>query len=519
MIAHDRASILMVDEVPGKLHSYQTMLRELGEQLITATSPREALSHLLTDDVAVVLMGVSVAELRCVELANMLRKHPRLRRSAFIFVYAVGSTKINPFRGYTKVAVDYISEPVIPELLRSKVKVFTELHHKTQQLAELNRELERRVEERTCELEAKAHALEQLNRRLANRNRELDAIIQTVPGMIFSQQADGSRGYISDQFYDYTGAPPGSAAGRGWLEYVHPEDRGSALTHWAGCVESGTNCEAEYRLRSKNGGYRWFRVRAIPLMVDSENIGLRYGICSDIHDSKLLAQAVRGSATGLTTMQDQERRRIARELHDGLGQELALARIVLDTAFRKKSAQPEQAACVEMSPIIDRAIQQVRTLSKLLHPPLLDEVGLLSAVAGYVDALAERSGIEISLDVQPNKFPRLSPDLETAIFRIMQEALNNVSQHSEARRAWINLAYTDDKVSVTVRDDGKGIRETVAEPQSDSVGVGIGGIKERVIDFGGELRVRNVNPGTMVEVVIPLSPSLLQEPVLLDGSA
>jgi PAS domain S-box-containing protein len=425
---------------------------------------------------------------------------------------------------------------VIPELLRAKVRVFADLHRKTRQLEALNRDLELRVEERTQELEKRAQALEQLNRMLAHKNQELDAIIHTAPDMIFSRQADGKRDYLSDRFYEYTGASQGSAIGYGWMEYVHPDDREQATLHWDRCIEARTNYEAEYRIRSKDGAYRWFRARAVPIRDDQQSIVRWYGTCSDIHDSKLLEQGIRDNAAKLEkmvesrtmelrrlsvrlmTMQDQERRRIARELHDGLGQELAVAKMVLDNTLQQSSSA-ETGACAEASSIIDRAIQQVRTLSHLLHPPLLDEVGLLSALTWYVDGLSERSGIETSLDVQPPKFPRLASELETAIFRIVQEALTNVFRHSEARRAWITLTQKEGQTLVSVRDDGKGVKERVAELQPDSLGIGIGGIKQRAKELGGELRIANMNPGTQIEVVIPSKACALQEAMLLDGCA
>ena len=532
MTKHEKVNILMVDDQPAKLLSYEVMLDELGEHLIKASSGREALEHLLKDDVAVVLMDVSMPELDGFELATMIRQHPRFQRTAIIFISAVHLTDLDRLKGYEHGAVDYISVPVIPELLRAKVKVFAELHRKTRQLESLNRELEQRVEERTQELEKKNDTLLQLNLNLLHKNRELDAVIHTAPDIIFSRQQDGSRDYISDRFYDYTGAQPASANGYGWMDYVHREDRVPAIAQWKGCVESGTNYEAEYRLRSKDGQYRWFRARAVPIRDDQENIVRWYGTCSDIHDSKLLEQAIRDSATRLEkmvedrtadlrrlsvrlmTMQDQERRRIARELHDGLGQELAVAKMVLDNTLQEKSSESLKVACAEASEMIDRAIQQVRTLSHLLHPPLLDEVGLLSAITWYVDGLAERSGIQTSLDVQPSEFPRLAPELETAIFRIVQEALTNVFRHAEAQRAWITLAQKEGKTFVSVRDDGKGIEDKVAELQPGSLGIGIGGIKQRAKELGGELRIVNTKPGTLIEVVIPSSGSVFQEAML-----
>lgn len=536
MATSEKVNILMVDDQPAKLLSYEVMLAELGENLIKANSAKEALQHLLKEDVAVVLMDVSMPELDGFELAAMIREHPRFQRTAIIFISAVHLTDLDRLKGYERGAVDYLSVPVIPELLRAKVKVFAELHRKTQQLERLNRELEQRVEERTQELEKRAAVLEQLNRKLTHKNQELDAIIHTAPDMIFSRNADGRRDYISDRFYEYTGATTGSGTGSGWMDYVHPEDREPAMSQWETCIEAGTNYEAEYRLRSRNGSYRWFRARAVPIRDDQGNSVRWYGICSDIHDSKLLEQSIRDNAARLErmvddrtadlrrlsvrlmTMQDQEHRRIARELHDGLGQELAVAKMVLDNPLQQKSDLAESiacsAACAEASAIIDRAIQQVRTMSHLLHPPLLDEVGLLSAITWYVDGLAERSGIETSLDVQPPEFPRLAPELETAIFRIVQEALTNVFRHSEARRAWITLTQREGKTFVTVRDDGKGIGEKVADLQPDSIGVGIGGIKQRAKEFGGELRIFNTNPGTLVEVVIPSSGAVFREEIL-----
>jgi PAS domain S-box-containing protein len=149
--------------------------------------------------------------------------------------------------------------------------VFAELHRKTRQLETLNRELEQRVLERTEELALKAELLLQLNVELVEKNQELDAIVHTAPDIIFSRKADGSRDYISDRFYEFTGAAQGSANGFGWLDYVHPEDKQKAMADWLLCVESGANYEAEYRMQAKDGNYRWFRARAVPIRSDGKS--------------------------------------------------------------------------------------------------------------------------------------------------------------------------------------------------------------------------------------------------------
>jgi PAS domain S-box-containing protein len=158
MTADEKVNILMVDDQPAKLLSYEAILGDLGENLIKANSAKEALNILLKNDVAVVLMDVSMPELDGFELADMIREHPRFGKTAIIFISGVHLTDYDKVNGYRRGAVDYISVPVIPEVLRSKIGVFVELHRKTRQLERLNSNLERVIQERTEELrESEAH--------------------------------------------------------------------------------------------------------------------------------------------------------------------------------------------------------------------------------------------------------------------------------------------------------------------------------------------------------------------------
>jgi len=348
----DKVNILMVDDQPGKLLSYEAVLAELGENLIKAQSGREALDHLLKTDIAVILMDVSMPELNGFELADMIREHPRFHDTAIIFISAVCMTDEDRIRGYKRGAVDYITVPIIPELMRAKVRVFAELYRKTRQLAILNHEL----------------------RRLSG---------------------------------------------------------------------------------------------------------------------------------SMIAAQDKERRRIARELHDSLGQELSAAKIVADR-IPERSAESKDLAAAEVSTLIGHALQQVRSISHLLHPPMLDEVGLTSALEWYVEGFTRRSGIETAIDIVPPDFHRLAPALETTVFRIVQEALTNVLRHSQARRASVSLVIADNHVSVTVRDDGRGMADQTRKFRPGTIGIGLAGMRQRVKESGGELHLRDANPGTLVEVVIPI---------------
>src|ERR1700734_2036036 len=176
-----KVNILMVDDQPGKLLTYEVILGELGENLIKASSGREALELLLKMDIAVVLMDVSMPELDGFELADMIRQHPRFQKIAIIFISAVHLTDLDRLKGYQRGAMDYISVPVVPELLRAKVSVFAELHRKARELEILNSELEKRVLARTEQLRESEEQVRRLNVQLQQRVAELETIMKVLP--------------------------------------------------------------------------------------------------------------------------------------------------------------------------------------------------------------------------------------------------------------------------------------------------------------------------------------------------
>src|SRR5262250_1874709 len=165
MALDDKVNILLVDDQPAKLLSYEAILAGLDERLIKAASAKEALEHLLKQEIAVILVDVCMPELDGFQLAAMIREHPRFQRTAIIFISAIHLTDVDRLRAYEMGAVDYVPVPVIPEVLRAKVKIFAELYRKTRQLEQLNQELERRVAERTAELEASTARLMQSEER------------------------------------------------------------------------------------------------------------------------------------------------------------------------------------------------------------------------------------------------------------------------------------------------------------------------------------------------------------------
>src|SRR6202046_1475056 len=296
MSVQEKVNILMVDDQPAKLLSYEVILKELDENLLKAHSGREALDQLLKNEIAVVLMDVSMPELDGFELADMIRQHPRFQKTAIIFISAIHLTDLDQLKAYQRGAVDYIAVPIVPELLRAKVRVFADLHRKTRQLEMLNRDL-----------------------------RSLSA--------------------------------------------------------------------------------------------------------------RLLA------------MQDEERRRIARDLHDGIGPLIAALSMNNGMlAQQTKKLGPEVAEVLQQNnQLVEQLSKETRTISHLLHPPLLDEIGLLPAIKMFAEGFAERSSVKVAVELSLD-IGRLPPNVEISIFRMVQECLTNVYRHSGSKTAQIKISHTPDKL-------------------------------------------------------------------------
>jgi PAS domain S-box-containing protein len=218
------------------------------------------------------------------------------------------------------------------------------------------------------------------------------------------------------------------------------------------------------------------------------------------------AELVRNLSARLLRLQDDERRRIARELHDSAGQLIAAINMNNDRVVREKSQlSPTAVRCIEDNVgLIEQALTEIRTMSHLLHPPLLDEVGLGSTIRWYIEGFAQRSKIHVDLEIEPG-FDRLTADLEIAVFRVVQECLTNIHRHSGSSTATISLGLRNRFLHLEVADQGTGIP---AEKQgelhsSGTLGVGLRGIRERIRELGGTLNICSSSNGTAVEVTLP----------------
>jgi signal transduction histidine kinase len=218
-------------------------------------------------------------------------------------------------------------------------------------------------------------------------------------------------------------------------------------------------------------------------------------------------QNLRALSARLLQLQDDERRRIARELHDSVGQMLAaltmnLSAVRVDVERLTKTAE----ALTDSEGLVQEMSTEVRTISHLLHPPLLDEAGLLSALRWYVEGFSQRSKINVDLDL-PDDFGRLPRESETAIFRVLQECLTNIHRHSGSPTAKIRLRQRDHQVQVEIEDKGKGIppEKQYQMASAGAPGVGIRGMRERLRQLGGSLDINSNGTGTVVTVWLPIA--------------
>src|SRR5271156_1509714 len=223
-------------------------------------------------------------------------------------------------------------------------------------------------------------------------------------------------------------------------------------------------------------------------------------------------ESLRQLTARLLHMQDEERRKFSRELHDSLGQYLVGVKMSLDMVSRSR---PTDALLTDAIQLLDQSIAETRTISHLLHPPLLDEVGFASAAKWYIEGFSERRSIEVKLEM-PENLSRLPRPLELVLFRVLQESLTNIHRHSKSSKAEVTLNLLPDRVVLQVKDYGRGIPQELLKTfrtKGTSFGVGLTGMRERVRELGGRLEIQSNLSGTRISATMPLVPST-REPSL-----
>jgi signal transduction histidine kinase len=272
-------------------------------------------------------------------------------------------------------------------------------------------------------------------------------------------------------------------------------------------MANGTPYEQEERHRGADGRYRWFLSRGVPLRDDDGRIFRWYGTNTDIEDRKRTEEDLLQLSGQLLRSQDEERRRIARDLHDSTGQNLVALATMLGRLSNSVPSVGRKSRTLlsECMALADQCIREVRTLSYLLHPPLLDEAGLEDAIREYVTGFAKRSGIHVELEMSPS-LGRMARDIELALFRVVQESLTNIQRHSGSQKAKIRMNRNSD-LTLEISDLRRGVSASAKRGKEEvrfEVGVGMLSMQERVKLIGGRLDIVHTSRGTTVYVTVPL---------------
>lgn len=350
-------------------------------------------------------------------------------------------------------------------------------------------QLESRVQERTAELEQNVA-----------ETREKAALLDLANDAIFVKSLHGIISYWNHGAERLYGWSKEEAIGRSSHELLRtdfpiPLAEIEAMHYWEGELRHTRRDGVQIVVAS-----RWTTV------LDKDGKALAWlEINTDITSRKRAEEAARSLSGRILTLQDQERRKMARGLHDSLGQYLASLKMNLDLLSTADGNRQKLAS--ECSEIVEKCLTETRTISHLLHPPLLDEAGFGSAARWYVDGFAQRSGITVNINLAA-KLDRLHKDVEIALFRALQEGLTNVHRHSGASAVDICVRMDTDQVHLEINDNGRGIPKKLLTQLTEGNGatsVGIAGMRERVRELRGLLEIQSGGSGTKLTIKIPLT--------------
>ena len=382
------------------------------------------------------------------------------------------------------------------------------------------------------------------DRRRRMSEEQFRALADSIVQLVWMAEPDGHIFWFNQRWYEYTGTKPEQMMGWAWQSVLDPECLPKVLERWKTTLDSGEPFEMEFPLRGADGVYRWFLTRAVPVR-DAQGKVLRwFGTNTNVHEQREASRALQISQEKLNAVlteltrardelevrvkertadleraeeslrtlsgrllqaQDEERRRIARELHDSAGQLLTALNmnLVPIQSDVDKLGPAAVRAVSESFQLIEQLSKELRTISHLLHPPMLDEAGLEFALQWYVEGFAERSQIEVDFELAPD-LGRLPRDAEIAIFRLVQESLTNIHRHAASPTASVRIFREGDQVQVRITDQGKGMPAGHLNGNGVAkAGVGVQGMRERLRQLKGKLEIHSGPHGTTVHATLP----------------
>lgn len=340
------------------------------------------------------------------------------------------------------------------------------------------------------------------NNRLRESEERFRLVANTAPVLIWMSGPDKLCNYFNQPWLEFTGRPNEAELGDGWAKGVHPEDLRGCMDTYTNAFDRRESFKRQYRLRCNDGGYRWVFDIGVPRFDTNGSFAGYIGSCNDVTERKSAEEALASLSGRLIEAQEEERKRIARELHDDYNQRLAMLALDLENLAEKIGDSSVDAA-QQLQKFFERVSEigaDLHSLSHSLHSSTLGTLGLVAGVSAFCKEFAEQQGIQV--DFAHENVPHGIPeDAALCIFRIAQEGLRNIKRHSGADRAEVRLEGLEEKLHLSVADPGTGFDVNKRSPQS---GIGIRSMKERLRPLGGHLEVRSrPMAGTRIDAWLP----------------
>ncbi|ALA59169.1 PAS domain S-box protein [Nitrospira moscoviensis] len=354
--------------------------------------------------------------------------------------------------------------------------------------------------------------------------------LESIPGMVFTNRPDGSCDYVSQQWVDFTGVPAAEQLGSGWVQMLHPDDRERAMAAWRDAVEGRGRYDLEYRVRRRDGRYKWFKISGRPIRDEQGGIVRWFGTGMNVDDLKQTQEELhrwkdelelrvqertrqlidsqrrlRSLASELTVTEQRAQRKLAKDLHDYLAQLLVVGRLKTGR-LKKEAGLPAKAETMaaELDTIFEQALTYTRTMIAELSPPSVQESGLPAALAWLAERM-QKDGlwVEVQSDDRPTA---LSEEQAVLLFQSARELLMNVLKHAGVDRATVRLTVREsEEVRLSVEDRGKGLGPRALQRASEPGHLGLFAVRERMEAMGGRLEVASSpGEGTTATLVLPL---------------
>jgi PAS domain S-box-containing protein len=522
--------ILIVDDRPEELYACRRVLNKIGAEITEAASGNDALKASLHHDFALAVLDVKMPGMNGYELAEILRSEDKTKDLPIILLSGIYTEEMHIFRGYDSGAVDFITKPFNPRVLVGKVKAFLALDRQKrerkrllEELREANVRLSTEIAERTRAEVALKEAKDLLEIRVEERTSELrkanEALRESENRLrrLFDESPVGAAIISLDHCYlavnpqlsRITGYSEQELLSMKLGELTHPDDLSWDLELARQLGEGRMDrAEMEKRLVRKDGQTIWVRTSMRTLRDESGRPQYFFPITEDITEAKQREAQIRSLAKRLTITQEDEWRRISRELHDTVGQDLAASKLHLEVLRGinglSQEARRQIARCSEA---ISESLKNVRHLSYSLRGTGLDRGGLATAMQRCCQEFAEKEKAQVAYLAEGMDTIQLSFDRSIHLYRIFREALSNIAKHAQATHVTVRLLAAPPHVILRIEDNGRGFDPAQREPEAAAEGhIGLCSMKERTELLRGTIRSESQpGNGTNIWVRVPIA--------------